>query len=389
MGAHPLFSNVRLFAVYAGDDIDRWRELVGRRVVHRHQGQGIVTGVVPSEENTLIVKIRFDQDDSDNNYWKRRFSDTWFSDVSLPTNHAGIAQAAQVLTAMWTDQEGEADSELRKAQQAREVAAAAELAAAKAKHLADLKRRQAEEAEQLRVQAEQLRLQEEADAIQFATLKAKYRATKHRDPQPRSFLFPILLQIDEGRLLDEEQVAWLEANGLYPPLITYFEELFRREHDPWHLVKISRYWRRSDQPRRALGMSDQLVNDFFDGADRRLKSAILTTRGGTLRDLGKLDEAERAGSEAARYDPRSYYPYNLLGAISYQRGNPEQGEAYFEEARHRGAPVSTEEAEIKSALRRAGPEEARRSAEYLLQRDPDRYKWAQRYLTPVRRPTSI
>src|SRR3712207_4974819 len=99
MAAHHAFSNVRLFAVYAGDDIDRWRELIGRRVVHRHRGQGIVIGVVPGQDNTPILQIRYDQDDGDDTYWKHHFSDTWFCDVSLPTNHVGISQAAQVLAA--------------------------------------------------------------------------------------------------------------------------------------------------------------------------------------------------------------------------------------------------------------------------------------------------
>jgi len=32
------------FAAFAGDDLDRWREILGRRVVHRHAGWG--SGVV-------------------------------------------------------------------------------------------------------------------------------------------------------------------------------------------------------------------------------------------------------------------------------------------------------------------------------------------------------
>src|SRR4051794_3293962 len=63
----------------------------------------------------------------------------------------------------------------------------------------------------------------------------------------------------------------------------------------------------------------------------------------------QLADAETAAREAMDLDPQSYYPYNLLGAIHYQRGLPEAGERYFDRARELGSSPHEEDEGIQSA----------------------------------------
>ena len=105
-------------------------------------------------------------------------------------------------------------------------------------------------------------------------------------------------------------------------------------------------------------------------------------RGGAYRDLGQLADAETAAREAMDLDPQSFYPYNLLGAIYYQRGLPEAGERYFDRARELGSSPHEEDEGIQSAIEKAGEAERVIVAEYLLRKDSTRYEWARYYLCP-------
>jgi hypothetical protein len=83
-------------------------------------------------------------------------------------------------------------------------------------------------------------------------------------------------------------------------------------------------------------------------------------------------------------DRRSFYPLNLLGAISFERGNAEQGDAYFSEAVKLGAVPQNQDREIRGALVRAGLDARRAVIEYLIRKDPVRYGWARQYSSAVR-----
>ena len=70
-----------------------------------------------------------------------------------------------------------------------------------------------------------------------------------------------------------------------------------------------------------------------------------------------------------------------MGAICYERGEYYEGDRWFAEAIKRGASPRDEDAEIKRVVREAKDESKRREVvEYLLQKDPNRYAWAQSYL---------
>jgi Flp pilus assembly protein TadD len=82
-------------------------------------------------------------------------------------------------------------------------------------------------------------------------------------------------------------------------------------------------------------------------------SALLTTRGGAFRDLGDLDKAKNCAFSAIKLRDKSQHPFNLLGAIFYQEGNPGDGNKYFNEAEKRGASRGTIDRQIRDAYDKA------------------------------------
>jgi hypothetical protein len=221
--------------------------------------------------------------------------------------------------------------------------------------------------------------QERVAIQQFINLKDKYFATSYREKPPLSSLYPILIKIDSDEFLEEGQIEFLKRNRLFGTLAIYYQRRYESTHEPWELVKASGYWRDNSQPDKSIQITEDLLNQH-NSLNGRIRAAIFTTRGGAFRDLHRLEDAEHSANSAIQVDPKNYYPYNLLGAIYFERGNAEQGEVYFLKALELGAPQRSQEDQMKGALKNAGQAERQAAAQYLLQRDPVKYKWAHYYL---------
>lgn len=335
-------SDAEVFAKYADAHHSRWSVLHQRRVRHTTFGEGIITGSYVNPAGAIMFLVSFDSDVTEERKFTRQglCNERFFPFVDYPMDTPELVHERQRM------------------QDA---------------HTTELNRRIAEQ---------ERRSQEQRDIQEFAALKEKYAATAHRDPAPASFLYPILKRIDAGRLLDEEQRRWLKKHNLHATLAFYLEREYEISLNPWRLVQASGAWRDAHDAQKALALTDTLLV-VANLADRKLHSAILTTRGGALRDCQQLNEAMRCASTAIEYDPNSHYPRNLLGALHFQRGEPEQGEVCFRMAEELGglSPMQ-QEAEMRKALDRSGWEERQITARYLLKQDPTRYQWATRYLNP-------
>jgi len=198
-------------------------------------------------------------------------------------------------------------------------------------------------------------------------------------------LFRILQKLRaEQRLTDQERV-WLadkdwcrpstrkERNKIFVSYYRlealFYEAEFKRTKNFWLLASSSAHWRKAEEPERSVSLTEL---DLSLIADAKLKQALLTTRGGALRDLGRLDDAEDCALRAIRYYSHSHNPYTLMGALCYDTRRYDEGTRWFEEARKRGATEKDEDAEIKRILRKRNDQELK---DYLLKKDPDRYAW--------------
>ncbi|MEH2418943.1 hypothetical protein [Nostoc sp.] len=250
-----------------------------------------------------------------------------------------------------------------------------------------------------------------AQQKQFAALKSKYDILGYQDKSHTSLLYTILQKLELKERLEPTDVAWLQENKTEVPQATYsyyrwqeepkyqgtklfsgkiwiayhtieanfYEEEFKRTDNKWNLANASSHWRKADESEQALQLTNNL--EFDKIKENKLKSALLTSRGGAFRDIEKLDKAENCARQAIEYQPKSHHPYTLMGAICFERRQYSDGEHWFQEAIKRGANPRDMDSEIKRVVKNAKDENKRREViEYLLKKDSQRYAWAKSYL---------
>jgi len=211
-------------------------------------------------------------------------------------------------------------------------------------------------------------------------LKKEYEL-KHNNDKPDSSLYLILRKLEAGNRLSDDEVVWLESEQLlWRPskvFIThhtlealYFENEFQRLKDHWKLASGSAHWRKAEEPKKALSLTDNL--DFKKIKPAKLRAALFTTRGGAFRDIEYLVEAEKCALQAIKHFPDSHNPYTLMGALCYDNGDYGEGDRWFEEAIKRGAKPHDQDSEIKRILRKKPNPEL---IAHLLKKDPNRFSW--------------
>ncbi|MEG4227330.1 hypothetical protein QUA35_15355 [Microcoleus sp. N9_B2] len=225
-----------------------------------------------------------------------------------------------------------------------------------------------------------------AQEKEFAALKVKYRIID-RD-FPFDPFYAIMVKLEKEERLDPVLVVQLIQQGLlashgkiamaYHRLeALFYDREYERTGDKWNLPNASSHWRKADEPESALQVTENL--DFDQIKENKLKSALLTTRGGAFRDIDKLGDAEKCALKAIEYQPQSHHPYTLMGAICFERGQFSEGERWFNEAIKRGAESEDIDSELKRVVKNAKDEKRREVVEYLLQKNPQRYAWAKAY----------
>jgi len=236
------------------------------------------------------------------------------------------------------------------------------------------------------INEELLETAEIAKAIHLNILKAKYQILGELAVDP---FYEIMLKLEREERLDPKQVIQLIEEGslsrhgkiataYYRLEAIFYQKEYQRTGNRWNLPSASSNWRKADEPENALKVTDNVNWNKVQEPD--LKATLLVTRGAAFRDLDRLDEAESCAVQAMECQPESYQPYTLMGAIYYNRGEYSEGQKWFEMAVERGATVKDIDDEIKRIVRMTKDKDKRREvAEYLLQKDPNRYSWARQW----------
>ncbi|RRV69578.1 hypothetical protein EGI99_05895 [Stutzerimonas stutzeri] len=249
--------------------------------------------------------------------------------------------------------------------------------AAEARHAAMMARLQAE------------RLQRESDPKFIARqrnreLRERYGVDGFVDESDFRQLMAILRKLDGADRLSEGESVWLKSQGreyaseeiLYTHNrleADYYLGEFRKTGDVWQLVNASGHLRKCDASREAHGHLAKIQDGALKQA--KLKSAVRTTHGGVLRDLGRHNEALQLADEAHRLLPNSFRPCTLLGALNIEMGNIALGHEWYSKAEERGAKSGSIESEIRSLLGRMPPEKRESVVGQLLSIDPVQYAW--------------
>ena len=180
-------------------------------------------------------------------------------------------------------------------------------------------------------------------------LRAKYGIDTYVDQKCFGPLMKILKRVDAGQRISPEDFVWLSSVGepyFSDELLTAYHRLeadffateFNRTGDPWMAVNASGHFRKCGRARDA----DSLLHPINVEKQKssKLKSALCTTRGGVMRDLGHRDEAQRLGERAHALRADDYRPCTLLGAIHMESGNYSLGQEWYAKAVERGATVT-------------------------------------------------
>jgi hypothetical protein len=241
-----------------------------------------------------------------------------------------------------------------------------------------------------RQRAEEARRQRESDPkyqakIKNQKLRERYEIDSFIEKEHFSRLMNILHRLDEGNRLTVDDQLWLTRGdgqdyfseklkaAFHEREAEFFKSEFKRTNDPWNAVNASSHYRKCDQPKKAhellLSISTEKVKLS------KLKSAILTTHGGAMRDLKRFDEALKFGDHAHNLTPKDYRPCTLLGAVNIEIGNYQIGSEWYQKAEERGASVKSIDNDLRAILSRADKNKREEIKAFLLKDDPERYKW--------------
>lgn len=246
-----------------------------------------------------------------------------------------------------------------------------------------------------RVAAEQARKAEAMDAAAMENdpvLRRKREARALRDRFGIGFIetehYPramrLLKQVASGNRLAPEDVAWLstEAVDCWTDALQQawhrleaeaLTKAWEKSRDPWDAVNASAHWRKADEPQQALEVTEGALAKA--GRSPKPRSALLTTRGGAMRDMGRLAEARTLGLEAHELTPADFRPCTLLGAVSMGLGDLAAGYEWYAKAEALGAERRAIDQDLRALLIRSEPDTRDRIRHYLLEQDSERFAW--------------
>ena len=194
----------------------------------------------------------------------------------------------------------------------------------------------------------------------------------------------ILQNIDTGNRLADDDFVWLNAE--VPEHFTqelrkvyhlreaeYCGNEYLRTQDPWNAINGSGHYRKCDQPESALELLASVPANRFKHP--KIHSAMCTTRGGVMRDLGRRTEALQLGKQGHELQPRNFRPCTLLGAVCMELGNLLEGYDWYAKAEERGASKQSIDTELRGIFLRADKVRRETMRASLLAKDPNRYRW--------------
>lgn len=241
-----------------------------------------------------------------------------------------------------------------------------------------------------RQQVERNRLARERDPkyvkkMEDLKLRARYELDQFIEEDCFLRLMAVLHRVDSSRnRFTDEDNLWLKTKGrdyFSEPLKTafhlreaeFFADEFRSTRDVWMAVNASAHYRKCGQASSAHDLLKPIVIDEQKSA--KLKSALCTTHGGVMRDLGDLAVASQLGLQAHALIPKDFRPCTLLGAVNMEMGNYGVGQEWYRKAEERGATREAIDHELRSIFRRADKAKREEIKAFLLGEDPFRYKW--------------
>ena len=235
---------------------------------------------------------------------------------------------------------------------------------------------------------EAARIAREKDPAYIAMIQTQALYKKYEialvDESLRPHMTQLLQQIDTGNRLPDKELLWLSTvakkhftevlrNAYHRLEADFCADQYHRTQDPWNVVNASGHYRKCSQPKLALGLIESLPGDRLKHP--KVQSAIFTTHGGVMRDLGQRSVAIELGEKAHALMPKDYRPCTLLGAVHMELQHFETGHAWYEKARVRGAPEKGIDSELRSIFQQLDLAGREAMKNFLLTEDSHRFQW--------------
>lgn len=176
----------------------------------------------------------------------------------------------------------------------------------------------------------------------------------------------ILRFVVAGRPVEKADLVWLASDGAdywtdelrqahHANMATILTAAWHQTGDLWNAINACGHWRKGGLSQKGLALVETALNR--KKANGKTRSALLTTAGGALRDLGRREDAVAFGTEAHALTETDFHPCTLLGAVHIEMGDYGMGVAWYEKAEARGASKKAIDRELQSILQAASPHE--------------------------------
>jgi hypothetical protein len=197
-------------------------------------------------------------------------------------------------------------------------------------------------------------------------------------------MMDILQNIDSGNRLADDDFVWLNTEvqehftqelrkAYHLREAEFCGKEYRHTQDPWNVINASGHYRKCDQPESALELLASVPANRFKNP--KIHSAMCTTHGGVMRDLGRRNEALQLGKQGHELQPQNFRPCTLLGAVCMELGNFGEGHDWYAKAEERGASKQSIDTELRGIFLRADKAWRETMRASLLAKDPNRYCW--------------
>lgn len=194
----------------------------------------------------------------------------------------------------------------------------------------------------------------------------------------------VLRFVVDGQPIEKEELVWLGDAGRdywtselrkahHENMANKLSEEWNKTKDLWKAINACGHWRKAEHSEKGLAIAEAALNHAIK--PKKPRSALLTTGGGALRDLGRFEDAARFGQEAHSLTPEDFRPCTLLGAVHIQMGKYNTGAEWYEKAEARGAGRSMIDRELQSILDAASQDERNQIKKALKSRHGSRYDW--------------
>ena len=235
--------------------------------------------------------------------------------------------------------------------------------------------------------AEAARIARESDPVYIAIKQREAKCHKYgitnTNQLPES-LIALLDKIESDTALSSDEYLWLTTTckdyftaqvrrGYHRGQALQCVNEYKRTQDPWNVINGSGHYRKCDMPNDALQLLDRA--DMTRITLPKLQSALFTTRGGVMRDLGRRDEAVRLGEQAHELTPKDFRPCTLLGAVHMELGNYNLAHDWYNKAIKLGATEQSVDSELKRIYAQADKAKRESIKRFLLAEDPVRFSW--------------